>query len=268
MRLLLLLTIILLSSAYSFAGLMPAALLKLDPQFSHHVIVAEKSTHKLHVFRNNDGEPTLVKTYLIATGKKAGNKISQGDYRTPEGIYYLTQFLTHSDLVTKHGKQGEIYGVGAFVLNYPNPVDNIKEKTGGGIWLHSTNDETRIDKGLDSRGCVVSGNQDLIEISKYIELHKTPMIVVHDLHYLSDDAWSTLRSDINGTISTWHKAWQEENIDDYISQYHPQFQSSSLNGLSELKAYKSAIFRQKGVPKIALENISILNTKDYARVTF
>ena len=25
------------------------------------------------------------------------------------------------------------------------------KKTGSGIWLHSTNDETRIDKGLDSK---------------------------------------------------------------------------------------------------------------------
>ncbi len=49
-------------------------------------------------------------------------------------------------------------------MNYPNPIDQRLKKTGGGIWLHSTNDETRIEKGLDSRGCVVAANNDLKEI--------------------------------------------------------------------------------------------------------
>ena len=49
-----------------------------------------------------------------------------------------------------------------------------------GIWLHSTNDETRIDKGLDSRGCVVAANNDLKEIAQFVELDKTNIVIVHD----------------------------------------------------------------------------------------
>lgn len=261
-------TLFFVIASNSQANYFPAPLLLLDKNFSHHVVIAEKSTHKLHVFKNNDGKPQHVKTYLVATGKKAGNKIFQGDHRTPEGVYYLTDFLTHEDLVTRHGKRGEIYGVGAFVLNYPNPIDKIENKTGGGIWLHSTNDETRIDKGLDSRGCVVSGNTDLIEISKYIELHKTPIIVVHNLEYLNEEAWTVRRDKIKGTVDNWLASWQQENLNDYISHYHQNFQSRSLAGQDQLRSYKNAIFNNPGKPNIEIENITILGARNYARVTF
>lgn len=261
-------TLVLFVITNSQANYFPTPLLLLDRNFSHHVLIAEKSTHKLHVFRNNDGKPEHVKTYLVATGKKAGDKIFQGDHRTPEGVYYLTEFLTHEGLVTRLGKRGEIYGVGAFVLNYPNPIDNLENKTGGGIWLHSTNDETRIDKGLDSRGCVVSGNTDLIEISKYIELNKTPIVVVHNLKYLSKETWQVRRDKIKNTLDQWLSSWQQENIENYISHYHPKFRNNKLAGLTALKAYKKAIFNGAGVPKIELEDVTILGAQDYVRVTF
>lgn len=260
-------TLVLLATS-SHADYLPTPLLLLDKNFSHHVLVAEKSTHKLHVFKNNDGVPEHVKTYLVATGKKSGDKIFQGDHRTPEGVYYLTDFLTHEGLVTRLGKRGEIYGVGAFVLNYPNPIDFLENKTGGGIWLHSTNDETRIDKGLDSRGCVVSGNTDLIEISKYIELNKTPIIVVHNLEYLSKETWQAKRDKVKETINNWLISWQTENIENYIGHYHLLFRNNKLSGLSALKNYKKAIFNNPGKPKIELEDITILGADDYVRVTF
>ncbi|MBY0413622.1 MAG: L,D-transpeptidase family protein, partial [Bdellovibrionales bacterium] len=155
---------------------MPAPLLQLDNFFAHHVLVAEKSTHSLHLFKNTDGRPELVRTYQIATGKKPGDKESEGDFRTPEGVYNFVDFLTNKQLLAQSGPQGAIYGAGAFVTDYPNVIDRNMKKTGSGIWLHSTNDETRIDKGLDSRGCVVTANQELIDVSKYLELNKTPIV--------------------------------------------------------------------------------------------
>ena len=154
-----------------FADYRPSSLLLLDDYFSHHIIIAEKSTHTLHLYRNDKGTPVHLKSYKMATGKKPGDKIFQGDHRTPEGIYFITDFIPRQELLDRYGKEGEIYGVGAFVTNYPNPIDHLEKKTGSGIWLHSTNDETRIEKGLDSRGCVVTANQHLIDISSY---HRTP----------------------------------------------------------------------------------------------
>ncbi|MBT7610120.1 MAG: L,D-transpeptidase family protein [Bacteriovoracaceae bacterium] len=247
---------------------LPAAIVQLDNFYTHHVVIAEKSTHSLHLFKNNNGIPELVKTLAMVSGKKAGDKLFQGDHRTPEGIFEFTQFLTHEDLLEKHGKQGEIYGVGAFVMNYPNPIDRRNGKTGGGIWLHSTNDETRIDKGLDSRGCLVTSNDELIEISQYFELHKTKVVVVHELKWLSEKAWHMRKDKINKRISDWKTAWETENLINYISSYHKtEFRHSIRGSLSQFRTYKRAVFNNPGQPTVEFLNTSILATDNYVLVT-
>jgi murein L,D-transpeptidase YafK len=60
--------------------------------FIENVILVEKSTHSLYVYENQSTEPVLVKQYKIATGKIKGDKASQGDHRTPEGIYHILDF--------------------------------------------------------------------------------------------------------------------------------------------------------------------------------
>ena len=251
------------------SDLMPAPLMQLDDVFSHHVLVAEKSTHQLHLFQNSNGEPKLLRTFQMATGKKLGDKIFQGDHRTPEGVYQLTEFLTHEDLVKKHGKAGEIYGVGAFVMNYPNPIDRRSGKTGSGIWIHSTNDETRIDKGLDSRGCVVTANVDLIDIAKYIELNRTSIVVVHHLNYLKRDAWQLERSRILSAVNDWVDAWSNEDISRYLSHYSKDdFFDDNRGNFQQFSQYKKAVFQGPGKPQVDILNPSIMMANNYAVVSF
>jgi murein L,D-transpeptidase YafK len=260
---------LLLSSATFATEFLPTSLLMLEKNFSHHVIVAEKATHTLYLYSNENGLPSLMKKYPMATGKKAGDKIFQGDHRTPEGIYFFTDFLTHQDLLDRHGKQGEIYGVGAFVMNYPNPIDARAGKTGGGIWLHSTNDETRIDKGLDSRGCVVATNSNLIEVSKFLELNRTPMIVVHNMEYLTKDAWLKERSKLNDTLEQWLTGWQTEDRKLYFGSYHEKdFFDKFRGNYEQFKQYKKAVFAGAGKPNVEIENVSIFKVKDYAVISF
>src|SRR5690606_14647105 len=66
------------AQASAQSDFLPAPLLELDDLFAHHVLVAEKSTHQLHLFQNDNGYPKLVKTVQMATGKKAGDKLFQG----------------------------------------------------------------------------------------------------------------------------------------------------------------------------------------------
>ncbi|MBF0206492.1 MAG: hypothetical protein HQK53_06350 [Oligoflexia bacterium] len=70
----------------------PANIFMMDEVHSHHVMVVEKATHRLHLFRNEGGYPTYLQSYQIATGQTAGDKSNRGDLRTPEGIYQLTNF--------------------------------------------------------------------------------------------------------------------------------------------------------------------------------
>lgn len=240
----------------------------MDEKFSHHVIVVEKSTHQLFIYENANGVPRLVKSFLAATGKFKGDKLKSGDHKTPEGIYTLYDFYSKETLLNKHGKYAEIYGKGAFPMDYPNFVDQRKGKTGNGIWLHSTDDDNRINKGLDSRGCVVVQNADLVEISRYIELKHTPIIVVQDIHFLNKYTWEKNRNEISEFVKKWAAAWQEKDFDTYINSYsESEFYDKSKGRFSSYKQYKKAVFSRPDKPQIQFDHISILNTNEYSVVT-
>jgi len=247
----------------------PEQIILLNEYSSHHLLLAEKSTHKLFLFKNNNGIPQLLKTYQMATGKKSGNKLFQGDHRTPEGIYEMTSFIPYQELIKRHGEEGKIYGVGAFVLNYPNSVDQNLSKTGGGIWLHSTNDETRIEKGLDSRGCVVVANNDLQDLSKYIELDKTPILITHQIKFLNQESYLLIKQELTNFIDTWLNAWINEDIEKYLSHYHTENFSDKFRGkYNEFAQYKKSVFSNPGAPSIKIKHITILQSKTYALISF
>lgn len=246
---------------------LPSNLLMLDEKFSHHVILVEKSTHKLHLYENASTMPKLLRTFSTATGKFKGDKYLSGDHKTPEGIYTIYEFLSKQELLRRHGKYAEIYGSGAFPMDYPNFIDKREGKTGGGIWLHSTDDDKRVSKGLDSRGCVVLQNQDLKDISEYIELNHTPIIVVQDIFYLSKVTWERNRKDLSDAVQKWAKAWQNKDFDKYINSYDVErFHDKKHGGHARYKAYKKAVFSRPDTPDIKLDFISMFATNDYAVV--
>lgn len=248
---------------------LPSAILELDQKFNHHTLVVEKNTHSLFLYEYNDsGTPKLVKEYKVATGKIIGNKEVQGDKKTPEGIYTFKKFHSSENLINKYGKTGLIYGAGAFTMNYPNTMDYRERKTGGGIWLHSTDDDLRINKGLDSRGCVVAKNKDLKEISEYIQLGNTSTIIVQDLHFLPKKNWLKKKKMIMKTLRAWMTAWQNKDFDRYINSYSKQEFMSSKGNFYRYKKYKKAVFARADRPVINFNHISILKTANYAIATF
>jgi murein L,D-transpeptidase YafK len=263
------LVFILLSNGNLLAtDFLPESIYQLDSRFSHHVLLVEKSTHTLYLYENNNQAPKLIKTYKIATGKRTGNKSVQGDKKTPEGIYFFKKFRSGENLVKSYGKTGLIYGAGAFTMNYPNFIDKKEGKTGGGIWLHSTDDDNRISKGLDSKGCVVATDKDIKDISKYIDIKNTPIIVTQNLHFLTKESWLRNKNEISKVIINWAKAWKAKDFPNYISQYSKtDFESESKGNYYSFKNYKKRIFRKPGNPNITFKNISILSFKQYAVVT-
>ena len=137
-------------------------------------IIVEKSTHRLFFY---EGE-RLVKSVKVTTGKKRGDKQIEDDLKTPEGVYFLTEFLEDEELLAK-------YGARAIVLDYPNPVDKFQGKTGYGIWVHGTDDPPRLERPYDSRGCVVMLNSDVVELSEMVALNSTPVVIVENLEFAS-----------------------------------------------------------------------------------
>lgn len=245
-----------------------AHILQTDDYFSHHVIVVEKSTHRLFLYENLNGSPGLIKVIDIATGKSKGDKKIQGDRKTPEGIYFIYDFLSDNFLTKKYGKYGEIYGIGAFPLNYPNVYDKLESKTGGGIWLHSTDDDNRVDKKLDSKGCVVLKKNDLLEISRYLDTqNKTPVIIVEKAYTQDKKSHLEEKSSILSFIISWQQAWKSQNLFPYISHYDStKYRDRTHGSFKKFLRYKKQVFSKNDRPSIAFSHHSIFVNEDYAIV--
>lgn len=263
-----LLTFLLLISFGLFSQVKLDYLIELDEQYTKNVLVVEKSTHKLYVYSLKDQVLQLTKSFEIASGKSTGNKAYSGDRKTPEGIYFLKEFFSHDFLISKYGKSANIYGAGAFTLNYPNQFDRLNKKTGHGIWLHSTDDDTRVSKGLDSKGCVVATDSDIKEISTFIELDRTPIIIAEDLTFLKDETFNINKAKIKYFFNSWAQSWQTKNFNSYISHYSKKhFYDNRKGNYNSYRRYKKAIFSRSQSPQISFSDMSILKFKDTAIIS-
>lgn len=113
-----------------------------------HLVAVDKNRQTFLFFEKKS--PLKLKyTFPCVTGQLAGDKQALNDLRTPEGIYFV-EYKIASGLDFKE------YGGIAYTLNYPNPVDRLRGKTGHGIWIHS--------KGfglVPTRGCVAIGLKEI-----------------------------------------------------------------------------------------------------------
>ena len=263
---LLLLSIIFAFSAFGQMKL--SFLLKLDDNFSKNVIVVEKSTHQLFIYSNESGEIKLKKTFSIASGKTTGNKFKAGDKKTPEGIYFLEDFYSQEYLLSKYGKSALIYGAGAFTLNYPNHFDRLNNKTGSGIWLHSTDNDSRISKGLDSKGCVVATDADIKEIANSISLKRTPIIIAQDLQFLKKNTWKVKKNRLENFFINWANSWRNKSFNQYISHYSKRdFSDPRKGNYKQYKNYKRYIFNKTDRPQIEFSDVSIMTYKNTAIIS-
>ena len=66
---------------------LPLQLLSLNAK-TKTALVVDKTRHRLYVYAGQGAgqPPKLLKDFYISTGKKPGNKVNEGDLRTPEGI--------------------------------------------------------------------------------------------------------------------------------------------------------------------------------------
>ncbi|MBE9531443.1 MAG: L,D-transpeptidase [Proteobacteria bacterium] len=153
--------------------LVPEPLLYIE---GSEAIIVEKNAHRLYFY---DSEK-LVKDIRVTTGKRRGNKQVVKDLKTPEGVYFLLEFLEDADLPSK-------YGARAIVLDYPNPIDKFQGKTGSGIWIHGTDDPPRLKRPYDSRGCVVMLNDEMLALADLVTLNSTPVVIVKELKMISKE---------------------------------------------------------------------------------
>ena len=223
-----------------------------------YAILVEKSTQKLYLY---DKDYKLLKTFIVTTGQRQGDKALSGDLKTPEGVYFFTVVKDDRELLPQ-------YGVMALPINYPNFIDNtILRKGGNGIWLHATDQPTRPLKPFDTRGCVVATNEDILELAEYINLQTTPMVIVEKIEYDTLEKLANTRREIYRFIQKWQANWENKNIDGYMDSYSKNFKSNGM-GWQKWRKYKESLNHQYKNISIALSDVKILRHSNNIVISF
>ncbi len=239
----------------------PAALVHYftSQYYSPYVLLVDKKARELSVWEMQNNSLKKVASYPADLGKNDGEKREPGDKKTPSGIYFLEKKLEGQNLDHK------LYGERAFTTNYPNFFDRIDGKGGSGIWFHAVPDSVPLTRG--SRGCVVVRNDVIKEVSQYVKLLRTPIIIQDDMELISVDDMKKLSSGTTKMLDEWRAAWQSKKIDDYISFYDKDFTSQGMN-VKKWKNFKAGLNQTYKEIKVSLSKPMIFAYKNYAIARF
>lgn len=230
----------------------PQALMALSKNTAYALVV-DKGKNRLYVYRNAGPglPPELVVDFYIVLGKVSGDKVFEGDLKTPNGVYFVTSYFPDEKLPP-------LYGSGAFPVNYPNELDRRRNKTGSGIWLHGTDKSLYSRPPLDSEGCVVLTNDEFRRIAQYVEVGRTPVIISEGVEWISSREWLDRNIELQAVLETWRQSWEKANVDAYLQMYSQDFWTKGYDSRS-WSAYKKLVFRGKTYQKIDLSDISLLS---------
>ena len=231
-------------------GLLPDSLLQLADNQPFYLLL-DQSQSRLYVYRNEQGKPILEADYFLSIGLKGSGKEKRGDQKTPIGVYHVTQYIDDEALP-------DLYGKGAFPVNYPNSWDKRHRRTGDGIWLHGTPSYTYNRAPLSSNGCMVVSNPDFINLKKYISPEmNTPVIVVKDIRWIHEDEWMAQQQQMNLLLTQWIKDWENKNHADYISHYSTTEFNARGRNYRQWSDYKRRVNAAKTFIDVDVSNLSI-----------
>ncbi|WP_291301191.1 L,D-transpeptidase family protein [Desulfovibrio sp. MES5] len=217
-----------------------------------HLVAVDKN-RQTFMFFEKKSPFKLRYTYPCTTGQLPGDKQSLNDLRTPEGIYFV-EYKIASGLDFKE------YGGIAYTLNYPNPVDKLRGKTGHGIWIHS--------KGLgieplSTRGCVAIGLKEIDEVGPSL-VPGTAVVLAEKL-----DETTMLQSD-SGTarelrrlMQAWSNAWaarSDKMFEFYDAESYTKAMSESF---AAFRLNKERLFKILSFVKIYNRKIHVLEGPGY-----
>ena len=226
----------------------PNLFVKLNAE-QENLIVVDTAKSRLYLYKKVDGALQYVADYYVTVGKNGVGKQTQGDKRTPLGVYFAGAKLTQP--------LDDMYGDAAFPLNYPNEIDQHQNKNGSGIWLHGTPSGTYSRPPRASDGCVVLSNPDLKALEPILQTGKTPVIIADKLEWLTSNQASqqlklqaSNQEALQKAIEDWRKDWVSQDTDEYLSHYSKKFFYSD-GGLTQWGDYKRGI--QASKPKVAIQ---------------
>lgn len=220
-----------------------------------HLIVVDTSKSRLYLYKNEGEQLKYLADYYITVGKNGVIKQSEGDKRTPIGVYFARAKLNQA--------LPDFYGEGAYPLNYPNEWDRQNNRKGSGIWLHGTPRDTFSRPPRASDGCVVLANEDLKALAPILQAGKTPVVIVNNLEWLEAGNLNAnlLKQTLSSSIDTWLNDWRAQDTHKYLSHYSKNFSSNGMN-YQQWAEHKQRVQASKPEVEIAVSDISMFSYPD------
>lgn len=210
------------------------------------IVLTNKTDKILRVYSYSDGKIKQdFEQKAIITGLM-GDKQVEGDLKTPVGFYELGRKFNPGD---------PYYGPFAFATTYPNLLDKVQGKTGGGIWIHGYPlDGTRLDE-FKTRSCIALFNENLEEFAKVVQDKKVfAMTEEKEKVRAKKEDIAALLAD----LFAWKLAWTDSDINTYLNFYdEKQFKRFDKMKFEQFASMKKSIFSRKEDKKIKFSDINI-----------
>ncbi|MEM7292996.1 MAG: L,D-transpeptidase family protein [Pseudomonadota bacterium] len=229
-------------------SLVASNLIKLADTY-RYALVFELEKSRLFVFENDNGVPRLSNHYYISIGKAGIDKHVEGDNKTPLGVYRVTNYLPDETLP-------ELYGAGAYPINYPNSWDRLHGKTGYGIWLHGVPRSTYSRPPLDSEGCMVVSNINLEAIGRQIDVSHTPVVLTPTIQWLPVQEMQEIRDTVAARFARWRSDWTALDVDAYLSHYSTEF-NNQKHDFASWSAHKRNVALGKTFVDVSADEVDV-----------
>lgn len=234
-----------LAEEVDYSQLLPASI--VDMGKDSHMLLAEMSTGRFFVIENDQGLPKVIYDYYMTIGKDGFGKQFEGDNKTPLGLYNVTHEIPGSKLP-------DLYGSGAFPVDYPNKIDHWRERTGYGIWLHGTPSETYSRAPFASEGCFVLSNDDYDHIAPLIRSVGRPkVLLVNKVTWLTKPAYDKNKQKYMDVLASWADDWESLDIDRYVGNYSKQNFNLGKGGYDKWEERKRSIANSKEFVQLVID---------------
>lgn len=236
------------NSVYKNKDLLPESIIQLADNVPYAFLI-ELSKSRLYLVKNNNSVPEIIADFYVSIGKAGFNKKASGDNKTPVGVYKITSHLIDEDLP-------ELYGDGAYPINYPNIWDKRSKKTGYGIWIHGVPRDVYSRPPLTSEGCIVTSNHTLRKLKPYTVIGKTPVVLVENIKWIKRNTWHQNKNSANKILEDWKETWESLDPHDFISQHSINFRSKK-HDFEERVTHILRIIKNKTYIKVKIENLNL-----------
>jgi L,D-peptidoglycan transpeptidase YkuD (ErfK/YbiS/YcfS/YnhG family) len=234
-------------------GSVPRELARLS-NWSRYALAVDADLSRLYVFENTANGLTLVQDFYASVGKQGLDKVTEGDRRSPTGVYYLVAQYERKRLF-------DIYGHGALALNYPNEFDRRLGRTGSGIWLHGAPSDNFARVSMATDGCIALANPDLDWLLERVDLRRTPIVIAKRLDWVSPDEARRPHQDFEAALERWRLAKSSGAVANVSFFYTPDFNSFG-KPLQQWMPELQAEMQRIGSRDLELKDLSYLYWRD------